>query len=286
MQLLHRMTAAEVVSGHASKPVGLPPSRWKAFALGIPLPVLCGVIWWAASQGNWFGGHVLPTPEQVWVAYRAWIFAPSTGLDPFNGTWLQSVTASVVRVLVGFLVASVLGIGLGVVLGRMRTLEAMMDPLIQALRPVPVTAWVPFSLIIFGLSRVSAIGLVTIAAFFPIVINTATGCRHVPEPLLRAARTLGASEFESLRTVVIPYAVPTILAGLRLGLGMSWVALIVAEMVGVKSGLGYVLWQSYYWNRTDMLIATIVTIGGLGYLSDRVMVAYSRRKLFWHGKKA
>lgn len=260
----------------------LPKAKARMILLGLPLPAALFGFWYLASTNNWFGSKILPTPAAVYQAYGTWINGAYTSLDSFQGTWVSSMEASMERVLIGFLIASLAGIIIGLAVGRSRAMELVMDPTIQALRPIPVTAWVPFSLIFFGISPISAIGLVVIAAFFPVMVNTATACKHVPKSLIRAARTLGASEFKILVTVVIPYATPTIMAGLRLGLGMSWVALIVAEMVGVKSGLGYVLWQAYYWNRTDMLIATVITIGLLGLISDRLLLAYSRRRYFWH----
>lgn len=254
----------------------------KTVLLGVPLPATLFGFWFFASTYNWFGNMTLPTPAAVISAYGTWIYGTYSSLDSFQGTWLSSMEASIERVVLGFLIASVAGIVIGIAVGRSKSIELIVDPTIQALRPIPVTAWVPFSLIFLGISPLSAIGLVVVAAIFPVMVNTATASKHVPKSLIRAARTLGASEFKILLTVVIPCATPTIMAGLRLGLGMSWVALIVAEMVGVKSGLGYVLWQAYYWNRTDMLIATVLTIGLLGLLSDRLLLRYSRHKYFWH----
>ena len=133
-----------------------------------------------------------------------------------------------------------------------------------------MTAWVPFTFIFFGISPVAAISLIFVAALFPILVNTTAGAHSVSVALLRAGKMLGASETYLLRRVVLPSALPNIFTGLRLGIGMAWVAVIVAEMIGVKSGLGYILWQAYYWNRMDMLICTVLTIGVLGFLSDRM----------------
>lgn len=282
LEFASRATIVSVRRGQKLRLPRPPKVRAKSVLWGVPLPAALFGFWYLASSLNWFGSKILPTPAAVFSAYGTWITGTYTSLDSFQGTWVSSMEASMERVVLGFLIASFAGIIVGLAVGRSRVMERVMDPTIQALRPIPVTAWVPFSLIFFGISPISAIGLVVIAAFFPVMVNTATGCKHVPRSLIRAARTLGASEFKILRTVVLPFASPTIMAGLRLGLGMSWVALIVAEMVGVKSGLGYVLWQAYYWNRTDMLIATVLTIGFLGLVSDRLLLSYSKRKYFWH----
>jgi NitT/TauT family transport system permease protein len=191
------------------------------------------------------------------------------------------VVASLARVVVGVSFAALIGIVLGILIGRSRAVELLFDPTIQGIRPVPVTAWVPFTLIFFGISPTAAISLIFIAAFFPILVNTTAGAQHVSVAMLRAGRMLGASEAYLLRRVVLPSALPQIFTGLRLGIGMGWVAVIVAEMIGVKSGLGYILWQAYYWNRMDMLICTVFTIGVLGFISDRIVYVYARRKFFW-----
>jgi NitT/TauT family transport system permease protein len=250
--------------------------------LAIVVPLLILGFWNFSSVENVFGPGLLPTPLDSVHAYQDWLSGTPRGVvDPFSGTWARNVLASTVRVAIGVSFAAVIGIVLGILIGRSRTIELLFDPTMQGIRPVPVTAWVPFSLIFFGISPTAAISLIFIAAFFPIVVNTTAGAQHVPDSILRAGRMLGASEAYLLRRVVLPSALPNIFTGLRLGIGMGWVAVIVAEMVGVKSGLGYILWQSYYWNRMDMLICTVFTIGILGFVSDRMVYTYARRKFFW-----
>jgi NitT/TauT family transport system permease protein len=259
---------------------------WRAHArtqlLAIVLPLLILALWTLSSVHNVFGPGLLPTPAESAAAYQDWVTGKSRSLvDPFSGTWMQNVAASFVRVAVGVSLAALVGIILGILIGRSRTVELLFDPTIQGIRPVPVTAWVPFTLIFFGISPTAAISLIFVAAFFPILVNTTAGAQQVSVAMLRAGRMLGASESYLLRRVVLPSASPQIFTGLRLGIGMGWVAVIVAEMIGVKSGLGYILWQAYYWNRMDMLICTVITIGVLGFVSDRIVYIYSRRKFFW-----
>lgn len=246
------------------------------------MPLLILGLWTLSSVQNVFGPGLLPTPAETAAAYLDWVAGKSRGLvDPFSGTWARNVAASAVRVALGVSLAAVVGIVLGVLIGRSRTVELLFDPTIQGFRPVPVTAWVPFTLIFFGISPAAAISLIFVAAFFPILVNTTAGAQSVSVIMLRAGKMLGASESYLLRKVVLPSALPQIFTGLRLGIGMGWVAVIVAEMIGVKSGLGYILWQAYYWNRMDMLICTVITIGVLGFVSDRVVYIYARRKFFW-----
>ena len=153
--------------------------------------------------------------------------------------------------------------------------------MVQWLRPVPVTAWVPLSIIWFGIGSAPAVGLVFIGAFFPAYVNTMHGVMHVEDKLIRAARMLGASRQQLLFRVVLPAALPTIATGLRIGLGFSWMCVIVSEMLSVKSGIGYVLWDSYYYANLGMVVAAMASVGLLGYLSDRLFGLLLRSRLRW-----
>ena len=116
-----------------------------------------------------------------------------------------------------------------------------LDPTVQLLRPIPITAWLPFSIAVFGIRDMGAVFLIALGAFYPIVVNTAQGARDIERNLVRAAMMMGAGRWTILRRVVLPASLPSIFTGLRIGLGIAWTAVIVAEMVAVKSGLGYVL---------------------------------------------
>lgn len=249
------------------------------FAL-LPLALLA--LWHAAVAGRWVAEGIVPSPAQVAASWYAWIFgAPTRSLSPYSGTWVANVLYSSRRVLQGFLLAAAVGIPLGVCIGWNRLLNRLVDPSIQLLRPVPITAWLPFSIAVFGIYDASALFLIGLGAFYPIVVNTTHGVRDTNLLLLRAARMLGARPLTVLGKVVVPSALPSIFTGLRLGIGVAWTAVIVAEMIAVKSGLGYVLWDAYYVGRMDICVATMFSVGLLGYLSDRVIVAASRILLRW-----
>jgi NitT/TauT family transport system permease protein len=157
----------------------------------------------------------------------------------------------------------------------------MIDPLIQSLRPIPITAWLPFSIAVFGIRDVGSIFLIFLGGFYAIVVNTTQGARDVDRNLVRAALMMGASRLQLLKRVVLPAAMPSVFTGLRIGLGISWTAVIVSEMVAVKSGLGYVLWDAYYVGRMDIVLADMVSIGAMGYVSDRLIVFIERKVLVW-----
>lgn len=252
-------------------------------ALAVLLPILVIVIWQYAGRGggSLFGG-VLPTPDRVWSAWNIWAFGPAgLGLNPYSGTWMANLLFSAERVGRGFLFAILVGVPVGIAIGWNRISAGALDPTIQLLRPIPITAWLPFSIAVFGIRDIGAIFLISLGAFFPIVLNTAQGARDVERNLIRAALMMGAGRWTVLRRVVLPASLPSIFTGLRIGLGIGWTAVIVAEMVAVKSGLGYVLWDAYYVGRMDVVIADMASIGLLGLLSDMVILQIERWVLNW-----
>lgn len=275
-------TSGSVPAAAPTKAPSLFSMRVRKLALALILPVALIVAWQLGGKDGAIFGGALPTPDRVWKAWMLWAFGnPGFGLNPYAGTWLANVIASAQRVAAGFALAIAVGVPLGILIGWSKTVSALVDPSIQWLRPVPITAWLPISIAIFGISGLGAIFLITIGAFYPIVINTTQGARDVERNWIRAALMMGASRFDVLLRVVLPAALPSIFTGLRLGLGIGWTAVIVSEMVAVKSGLGYVLWDAYYVGRMDIVIADMVSIGLLGYLSDRLIVAIEMTALRW-----
>lgn len=219
----------------------------------------------------------LPPPSQVARAFVHWVFgSPESGMDLYAGTWWAQVYGSLQRVVFGFALAVILGVPLGLLIGASRIAYLLMDHLIQGLRTVPAPAWVPFGLVLFGLSRVAAIWLVFIVAFFPIVVNTVSGVQQVPILFRHAARMLGASTPYVWRRILLPAALPFVFVGIRIAVGMAWIAVVVSELVGVNSGLGYTLYEAYQFGRMDIMIATMVTLGVFGLLSDRAVALAGR----------
>jgi NitT/TauT family transport system permease protein len=202
-------------------------------------------------------------------------------LSPYVGSWWDAISFSAMRVAKGFGLAMLVGVPLGIVIGWSKLAAAMVDPSIQWLRPVPITSWLPISIALFGISDFGAVFLITIGAFYPIVINTTQGARHVEKNWIRAALMMGAKPWHILRRVVLPAALPSVFTGLRIGLGIGWTAVIVSEMVAVKSGLGYVLWDAYYVGRMDIVIADMISIGLLGFTSDWLIVLVERWAIRW-----
>jgi NitT/TauT family transport system permease protein len=251
--------------------------------LAVLLPIALVALWQLAGKDGSLAGGALPTPDRVWSAWKIWAFGtagPMT-LSPYVGTWGDAVTFSAMRVAKGFGLAILVGVPLGIIIGWSKIVSSLVDPTIQWLRPVPITAWLPISIAVFGISDFGAVFLITIGAFYPIVINTTQGARDVDKNWIRAALMMGASKFDILRRIVLPAALPSIFTGLRIGLGIGWTAVIVSEMVAVKSGLGYVLWDAYYVGRMDIVIADMVSIGLFGFLSDWAIVRLEHWALRW-----
>lgn len=283
--------SSEPVAASAGRPISKGPrerlfrvagqSCWKIL-LAMALPVAVLVIWQMSGKDGALFGGVLPTPDRVWQAWKIWAFGPAgLGLNPYSGTWAANLLFSAERVAKGFLCAIIVGIPVGIAIGWNRVASGALDPTVQVLRPIPITAWLPFSIAVFGIHDFGAIFLIALGAFYPIVVNASQGARDVERNLIRAALMMGAGRWTVLRRVVLPASLPSIFTGLRIGLGIAWTAVIVAEMVAVKSGLGYVLWDAYYVGRMDVVIADMVSIGLLGFLSDRVILLIEHWVLGW-----
>lgn len=247
-------------------------------ALGAIVPV-CLILLWELGV-RWTGTRLIPPPYQV--AVMMWDFAFG-GIydDAFSASLPTHFWVSVQRVYGGFLLAAVLAVPLGLMIGRFPLLRAMLDPTLSLLRPVPVTAWLPLSMIFFGLGPKSAIFLVFLGAFYPILLNTVFGVKSVDNKLFEAAAMLGCNGSQLFRSVVIPAATPQIFNGLRLGLGFAWILIVVGEMTGVPEGLGAVIMDGRTLSRTDLVITGMIVIGITGYVSDRLIVLANNYLLKW-----
>jgi NitT/TauT family transport system permease protein len=259
----------------------------RRFPWPVLLPLAFLTLWTLAVHRHWVVEGIIPSPLQVLQSWYWWIFGlPTRSLSPYSGTWVGAVLYSSRRVFQGFLLAAAVGIPLGLFVGWNRLVARVVDPSIQLLRPVPITAWLPFAIAVFGIYDASALFLIGLGAFYPIVVNTTHGVRDTNLLLLRAARMMGAGETTILTKVVFRSALPSIFTGLRLGIGIAWTAVIVAEMIAVKSGLGYVLWDAYYVGRMDICVATMLSVGLLGFVSDRLLQLLSRVVLKWRTLEA
>ncbi|MGW4371064.1 ABC transporter permease [Nocardia takedensis] len=241
------------------------------FAIGLPL-VLTG-LWALAVRMQWnlpLGIDMRFVPSPLEVLTRIGDLAVGSD-EATSGTLWRHTAASALRVLNGFVIAAALAIPLGLLMGRIRFVEHAFDSTISLLRPIPVTAWAPLALLLIGFGDRSTIFLIVLAAFFPILINTIAGASAVSPRLLEAAAMLGTPAWKAFFTVVLPSAMRSITSGLRVGLGLAWVVLVVGETVGIRTGLGALITQARDMSRTDIVVAGMIVIGLAGLASDRLL---------------
>ena len=194
--------------------------------------------------------------------------------------WVH-IFISVKRVLVGFLIASVLGVLFGLGFAASRRATAYLISLIELLRPIPPIAWIPLAILWFGIGDPPSYFIVTIGAFFPIFVNAFNGIRSVHPSHVLAAKCLGADRKLLLTNVLLPAALPSIMTGLRVGLGIAWTSVIAAELVGAQSGLGYMIQLNRILLHTDKIVVGMISIGVIGSLMNHGMLALERRWLVW-----
>jgi nitrate/nitrite transport system permease protein len=254
----------------------LAPRLRHLLAVAMPPLLLVGAllgIWeWAASGP----AATLPPPSAVWTASHELITNPfydRGGLDKGLGLHLM---ASLERVALGFALSAVAGVALGMLVGSSRLALRALDPLFQVLRTVPPLAWLPLSLAAFREAQPSAIFVIFITAVWPIIINTAVGVRNVPQDYRNVARVIRLSPLDWFLRIVVPAAAPYIFTGLRIGVGLSWLAIIAAEMLIGGVGIGFFVWDA--WNSSNLsdIIVALVYIGAVGFLLDRLMALIGR----------
>jgi len=195
---------------------------------------------------------------------------------------MTHILDSLRRVLVAVGVAALLGVPLGLAMGWFDRFQAAVDPVIEFIRPIPPLAWIPLSILWFGIGDAQIEYIIFLAAFFPVVLNSMAGARDTDRYLVRAALSLGARPHDLLYTVLLPGALPNIFTGLRIGLGIGWMALVAGELVAAPSGLGYLINNARTIFRSDYILLGMVLIGVLGLILDYVMRQLMRISMPWH----
>ena len=253
-------------------------SRARPVVLALIVPALLLAFWQVATTNGMT--MLIPTPYQV-GEYMIDFAVGGIYDDAYSATLLTHLLASMGRVYGGFAIAAAFALPLGIMIGRMPMARMLLDPFLQLMRPIPVTAWLPLSMILFGLGAKSAFALVCLGAFYPILLNTIFGVRSVDPKLFEAASMLGCRGGAQFYKVVLPAATPSIFTGLRLGLGLAWFVIVVGEMTGVPTGLGSVIMDGRTLSRTDLVVTGMIVIGAMGFVTDRIIVKISDRVLTW-----
>jgi NitT/TauT family transport system permease protein len=230
---------------------------WPALAVIVVLVAA----WWLVVIAT--HNVIFPTPLQV-----------MTGTMELarNGTLWEHICASLMRVGAGFALAVAFAIPLGLWMGWVRSAFATLNPLFQILRPISPIAWIPIAILWFGIGNASPIYLIFIASVFPMIVQTTVGVHTIENRYLRAAENFGVSRATLFRRVVIPATLPEIIVGMRIGLGVAWLVVVAAEMIALRSGLGYLIIDSRNaGNRYDLVIAGMIIIGLIGLMLDGIM---------------
>jgi len=265
--------------------------KLKSSLTGVLVPLLVVLLWEALARAGIFSPVVMPAPSAVAVKWWAYLL-PTEAYDPaVHSSWLAwaisgelpiDTAGSLYRVVVGFLVGGILALPLGLLMGASQRIYALFNPLVQILRPIPPIAYIPLAILWFGLGNPPSVFLIAIGAFFPVLMNTIAGVRHVDGIYLRAARNLGVNQWTLFTRVMLPAATPYILAGVRIGIGTAFIVVIVSEMIAVNNGLGFRILEAREFMWSDKIIAGMLSIGFLGLAIDTAVSRLNNHLLRWH----
>ena len=226
------------------------------------------LVWQIAASGP---KATLPTPIKIWQDAKDLIVDPWFVLGPQDIGLGWRVLTSLQRVAIGFGLAAIVGVALGALVGQSLWAMRGLDPIFQVLRTVPPLAWLPISLAAFRDSAPSAIFVIFITAIWPVIINTAVGIRNIPQDYRNVARILRLNQAEYFWRIMVPAAAPYIFTGLRIGIGLSWLAIVAAEMLTGGVGIGFFIWDAWNSSRLSDIIVALVYIGVIGFVLDRLV---------------
>jgi NitT/TauT family transport system permease protein len=237
------------------------------------IAVIAGIaLWWAVTGAGVVG---LPTPAQV---------ATTAVAEIKSGVLLSDALSSLGRVLAGFCLGLIVAVPVGFLMGWYRVARGIIEPYVQFFRTIPPLAIIPLAIVTMGIDETPKIFVIFLAAFLSSVIATYQGVISVDKTLINAARVLGAGDFTIFRRVVIPASTPYIMVGLRIGLGSSWATVVAAELIAAQSGLGYRMQQAQLYYDLPTIFVSLIAIGILGLIMDRIVMAADRVLTAWQEK--
>jgi NitT/TauT family transport system permease protein len=213
---------------------------------------------------------------------REWVSRnPTYGTSLFTAEYYRHIWSSVARVAVAFVMATGLGVMVGLLMGWRRIFFGLTFPILELLRPIPILAYIPIVLILVPGREAPIVVLTFLAAFFVTILNTLLGVRSIDQSYLRAARALGFSETATLLHVIIPGALPYVFVGLQIGMAACWFSLVASEIVSGQSGMGYEVWQTYYYQQYETMVIYMGTLGLMGWASCALLRAIGNRMMRW-----
>jgi ABC-type nitrate/sulfonate/bicarbonate transport system permease component len=237
-------------------------SKTQERLVGVFSPLLLILLWELSARTNWIDTRFFPAPTSI--AAKLFDLAKS-------GELWSHLSASLQRLLWGSLLGGVPALVLGIIMGLYRPVRAAIDPLISATYPIPKSAILPLILLIFGLDEASKIVMVALGVFYPVVINTVTGVRQIDKIYLDVGKNFRASRWQTFRTIALPGALPSIMAGIKLGIGMGLILIAIAEMVGAKTGIGFMIWDAWQVLSVETMYVGLIIISILGFVLTLIL---------------
>lgn len=250
--------------------------RTKNILLGIIIPVLIVILWWYVTNFTGTPSTILPKISAVCERF---------GLMIESGQLQSDLKVSLIRVLEGYAVSAVLGVLLGTVIGMSETAKRILQPTLTTIRQIPIMAWIPLLILWCGIGEGSKIVVIVIASFFPIMVNTQAGISGTPLEYVEVARLYKLSRIKTFFRVYLPHALPHIQTGLKLGLGVSWMAVVAAELIASTSGIGYSMSYARTLMQSDVVIICMLVIGIIGILMDKIVSVIFSALTPWEKKR-
>ncbi|WP_342387375.1 ABC transporter permease [Salinicoccus bachuensis] len=246
--------------------------RLQSILLGSLLPVLLIAVWEVLSRIGVFPAYQLPAPTTILSTIREMAQ---------DGSLYSHVGITTFRVFAGFVIGTLLAIVLGSVVGFYEKAEQIFDPMIQAFRSIPSLAWVPLFILWMGIGEPSKVTMIAVGVFFPVYLNVVSGIAGVDRKLIEVGKMYGLNTFQLIRRVILPASMPSFLTGLRSGLGLGWMFVVAAELMGASTGLGYLLVLGQNTLSPEIIIASIILFAIIGKLTDWILKIVEQRALHW-----
>jgi len=253
--------------------------NFSSFIIGALSLSLGIVFWYLATEYNvniFINFENVPSPVKVGAAFL---------MHLGDSEFYIHIAVSIRRILIAYSIAVILGVIIGVIVGRSKLARSAILPYIEIIRPIPAVAWIPMAILMWPTEESSIVYITFLGALFPIILNTLHGVEQTPDVLVRAARSLGASKFAVFLHVVLPAALPSIAAGLAIGMGISWFSLLAGEIISGQYGIGYFTWNAYSLINYPDIVVGMLIIGGLGTLSTFLIKLMMKPALRWNEKR-
>lgn len=240
--------------------------------ISIFLPIIILIVWYIATTKSFVPAAILPSISKVIESFKEQIV---------SGQLFTDIGVSLIRVLKGYSLAVALGIFLGVIMGISNIWEKFFSLTLHTIRQIPMLAWIPLIILWFGIGEKSKVAVIILGAFFPIMMNTMSAIRQTNIDYIEVAKLYRLSKWDTFKTVYLPSAIPQIFVGLKLGLGISWMAVVAAEMIAASSGIGFRISDARTLMQADIVIVGMIVIGFVGVLMDKVLTKISKKITPW-----